>query len=229
MRSLLACSILLSLGEPAHAEEAESSSQQEEIGSDGAVFYTLSEWIEENGGIAAVELMLAEEAKSKAKQDLEDNPAEAQALKDAARNGLEHCKGTSIGRLSAPAAGPDLSDADFYVGVSIPLDAFYGLDWNNSEISVGSGGYGINTNASLLFSDPSAVGDCVQAEIDQAVEKILEERDKLLSGDYSTVKKALAADAVGYIIDEAYDYSPELGEFLDTIERVCTLPGGSCL
>jgi hypothetical protein len=48
-----------------------------------------------------------------------------------------------------------------------------------------------------------------------------------MSGDFSTVKKALAAAAVGYLIDEARDYDSELGEMLDTLEKICT-SGGNC-
>jgi hypothetical protein len=230
MRPLLLSLAFLGLGSLALAEETEVSAEaiEEGSGSNKVVLLTLSDWIEANGGIAAVELMLAEEAKEEARQSLKDNPADAEALKEAARNGMDKCEGTSIGSLEPLDGSMDYSDADFSVSLSIPLSAFYELDWENSEIAVGSRGYGFTTNASLLFGDPSAVGDCLQGEIDKAVDRILEERDKLLAGDYSTLKKALAAAAVDYLIDEAYDIDPEFGELLDTIARVCTVEGGGC-
>lgn len=194
--------------------------------SEGRIVYTLSQWIEDNGGQAAVDIMLAQEAEAAAKQSFQDNPEEAAALKEAAKAGLKKCEDTKMGRFDA-LGRPDQSDANFAVSVRIPLDSFFNMDWSESQISIGSQGYGVTTNTQMLFDDPYAVGACMQAEIDKAVDKILEERDKLMSGDFSTVKKALAAAAVDYLIDEARDYNSELGEMLDTLEKICTT-GGNC-
>jgi hypothetical protein len=214
---------LLGLSPLANAVETEATGAS---GSDseGRTVYTLSQWIEDNGGQAAVDIMLAQEAEAKAKQSLQDNPDEAAALKEAAKAGMKKCEDTQIGSFN-PLGGPDYSDADVAVSIRVPLDDFFNWDWSDSQISIGSNGYGITTNTEMLFDDPYAVGSCVQAEIDKAVDKILEERDKLMSGDFSTVKKALAAAAVDYLIDEARDFDSDLGEMLDTLEKICTSEG----
>lgn len=199
------------------------------VGSDSedSTVYSLSQCLEDNGGQSAVEISISQEAEAEAKQSLQDNPAEAAALKEAAKTGLKKCEDTQLGSVNA-LGNSDFSGADVSVSVSVPLDDFFNWSWSDSEVSVGSNGYGVTTNTEMLFDDPYAVSACVQAEIDKAVDKILEERDKLMNGDLSTLKKALGAAAVDYLIDEARDYNSELGEMLDTLEKVCT-SGGSCL
>ncbi len=225
MKTLIFGAALLSLSPLANAVETEAAGAS---GSDseGRTVYTLSQWIEDNGGRAAVDIMLAQEAEANAKQSLKDNPEETSALKEAAKAGMKKCEDTQVGSFD-PLGGPSHSDSDIAVSVRIPLDDFFNWDWSDSQISIGSNGYGLTTNTEMLFDDPYAVGACVQAEIDKAVDKIIEERDKLMNGDFSTVKKALGAAAVGYLIDEARDYNSELGEMLDTLEKICT-SGGSC-
>jgi hypothetical protein len=227
MKNFILGAALFGLSPRVHAVETENESAGASgTDSEGRTVYTLSQWIEDNGGEAAVEIMLAQEAEADAKQSLQDNPEEAATLKEAAKAGLQKCEQTKFGSLD-PLGGPDHSDSDFSVSVSIPLDSFFNMDWDESLIAIGSQGYGVTTNTRMLFSDPYAVGDCMQAEIDRAVDKILEERDKLLDGDFSTLKKALAAAAVDYLLDEARDYDSELGEMLDTLEKICTT-GGNC-
>jgi hypothetical protein len=231
MKTLIFGAALLGISPLASAIETETEATGASgSDSEGRTVYTLSQWIEDNGGQAAVDIMLAQEAEAEAeaeaKQNLQDNPEEAAALKEAAKAGMKKCEDTQVGAVN-PLGGPNYSDSDVSVSVSIPLDDFFNWDWSDSRISIGSNGYGVTTKTGMLFSDPYAVGACVQTEIDKAVDKIIEERDKLMSGDFSTVKKALAAAAVGYLIDEARDYDSELGEMLDTLEKICT-SGGNC-
>jgi hypothetical protein len=72
------------------------------------------------------------------------------------------------------------------------------------------------------------VTDCIANQLEEVVDRIIEERDALLSGDFSILKKALAAAAVKYAIDEASRLDSELGEMLDTLEKVCTQGNGAC-
>lgn len=252
MRNLFLCAILAGLNTSALAEEVETVEVEtvqietvqietieietieiEEIGietrlpgatgtnSEGHTIFTLSQWIEDNGGQAAVDIMLAQEAEAEAKQSLKENPEETATLKAAAKAGMDKCEETTFGAID-PLGGPDYSDADFSVSASIPLDAFFRMDWSESRVSIGSHGYGVTTSGATLFNDPSSIGNCLEAEIDKAVDRIIDERDKLLDGDLSTVKKVLAAAAVDYLIDEASEYNSELGEMLGTLEKICT-------
>jgi hypothetical protein len=225
MRTLFLGALLAGLNPVALAEEVETRLPGATgTNSEGHTIFTLSQWIEDNGGQAAVDIMLAQEAEAAAKQTLTENPEEREALKAAAKSGMEKCEETKFGAIDS-LGGPDYSDAEFSVSTSIPLDAFFRMDWSQSRISIGSNGYGLTTNTQMLFHDPSSIGDCLQGEIDKAVDRILDERNKLLDGDFSTVKTVLVAAAVDYLIDEASDYDSELGEMLDTLEKICTSGG----
>ena len=173
--------------------------------------------------------MLAEEAQEEARQALEENPEQAAELRSAAKQALDECKGTRFGSMdSFGSEGADVTDADFSIIVRIPLDAFFDMDWTESEVSVGSNGYGVTTNASLLWEDASVVGECLENQLDEAIDRVIEERDALLAGDYSTLRAALAAVAVDYAIDEAYKYNHDLGEILDTLAEICSRGNDAC-
>ena len=208
---------------------SEEGIQQEEDTGEVVYVMTLSQWLEDNGGYAAVELMLAEEAKEVAKQVLADNPDQQAKLHAATDRALDKCEGTSIGTVSSYGSDDmDFLNADISVGFKIPFSVFGGLDWDNGEVSVGSHGYGVTTSTSVLWGGPEAIANCVQREIDDAVGILTEEVEKLMSGDYSLVKDALLAAAVDYVIDEVKDNHPQIGELLDTLERVCTTGGADC-
>jgi F0F1-type ATP synthase membrane subunit b/b' len=218
MKNTLALTTLLALSSSAFAEENEAET------------LSLSQWLEENGGEAGVELMMAEEAKSEAKAEaekvLDENPEEAAALKHAAQDAIERCKSTGFGSLPNNDL-EGMNDADLAVSVSFPIDDIFDGDWSTGTFSAGSKGYGVSANTGILWNDPGTITDCVQQEISEAVDKIIEEKDKLMSGDFSTVKAALGAAAAKLAIDEAYKVDNEFGEMLETLEKVCTT-GGNC-
>lgn len=234
MRPLLCGGLLLCLGSPAVAEEPVSEETEAAVGSEEneeevVVVYTLSQWLEDNGGREAVDAMLAEEAREEVRRTMEENPEEAVKLQSAAESALETCKDTRFGALDPMGLeGSEITDADFSIVFSVPMDGFFDLKWDEGKVAVGSHGYGVTANTSLLWEDSSAVVDCLEGQLDDAIDRIIEERDALLAGDLSTLRGALAAVAVQLAIDEAYKYDHDLGELLDTLQKICSTSSGAC-
>ncbi len=185
--------------------------------------FSLSQWVEENGGWDAVDAMIAEEAAAAAQEGFFENPAASEEAAEAANQAMEDC-GVQIGSF-APSMG-GLSDsikkADAAVAISMPLDDLFNFDFSNATVAAGAHGYGMSTNAARLWADPEAAAECVEKKVDELVDKIIEEKNKLENGDYSTVKNALSAAVVKMAIDKAYEYDSELGEALDTLSKLAT-------
>jgi hypothetical protein len=190
---------------------------------------SLSEWIEGNGGQAAVDLMLAEESKQEAMRVLAENQNQQSRLKDATQAAIDKCEGTSIGSIPTYGdGGADFSDADISFSFSVPFSVFGGLDWDQGRVSVGSRGVGVTTNGSVFWGGPSEIAECVNREIHDAANMVAHEVQQLMEGDYSLIQDALVAVAVDYAIGEVSDRVPELGEMLDTLQSMCLSGSMKC-
>ena len=197
------------------------------IGVEESGSISLSQWLEANGGQAAADLVWSQQLKEEAEQVMAANPSTQAQIRGASQRALDKCEGTSIG--SIPSYGDvDVSDSDFSISFSVPFSVFGGLDWDQGQVSVGSRGVGVTTNGSVFWGGPSEIADCVNREIQDAVDMVAEEMQQLMEGDYSLIEDALIAVAVDYAIDEISDRSPEIGEMLDTLQSLCLSGSMKC-
>ena len=223
------------------SEEVTSSTGLEDIsigsleefgeGSDEGYTYSisLSEWIEANGGQAAVDVMLAEEARAEAMRVLGENQNQQSKLRDATQEAIDKCEGTSIGSMPTYGdGGMDFSQADVSFSFSVPFSVFGGLDWDQSQVSVGSRGVGLTTNGAVFWGGPSEIAECINREIQDAASMVAHEVQQLMDGDFSLIEDALIAVAVDYAIGEVSDRIPELGEMLDTLQSMCLSGSMKC-
>ena len=122
----------------------------------------------------------------------------------------------------------DFSQADVSFSFSVPFSVFGGLDWDQSQVSVGSRGVGLTTNGSVFWGGPSEIAECVNREIQDAASMVAHEVQQLMDGDFSLIEDALIAVAVDYAIGEVSDRIPELGEMLDTLQSMCLSGSMKC-